>query len=110
MQPVSSQGATVIQVTKNPVTATHTIIQQNGQHLLVGKLNNTISSATAGAPNASELVSESTTNGAAAVQTLLPTQYIEAASAEPSVYVTAVSTASDGNPGGAVSSGNSGQV
>ncbi|KAM7534299.1 hypothetical protein Aperf_G00000117450 [Anoplocephala perfoliata] len=110
MQPGSSQGATVIQVTKNPVTATHTIIQQNGQHLLVGKINNSVSSTTAGASNASELVSESATNGAATVQTLLQTQYIEAASAEPSVYATTVSTANDGNPGGAVSSGNSGQV
>lgn len=104
MQPGSSQGATVIQVTKNPISATHTIIQQNGQHLLVGKISNTAGVTTA---DATEMVSESNTNGGTTVQTLLPAQYIETASAESTVYATAVSTASGNNP---VSSGNSSQV
>lgn len=105
MQPGSTQGATVIQVTKNPVSATHAIIQQNGQHLLVGKINN---SSTATTSDATEMVSESNTNGGGStVQTLLPAQYIETVSTEPTVYATAVSTASGENP---VSSGNSGQV
>nr|CDS25894.1 transcription factor rfx3 [Hymenolepis microstoma] len=105
MQPGSSQGATVIQITKNPISATHTIIQQNGQHLLVGKISNSVSAPTS---DATEIVSDSNTNGGGVtVQTLLPAQYVETASAEPTVYATAVSTASGGN---AASSGTSGQV
>ncbi|KAH9278276.1 Transcription factor RFX3 [Echinococcus granulosus] len=120
MQPGSSQGATVIQVSKNPVT-THTIIQQNSPHLLVGKLGSTASAAAAaaGSTDSPGLVTDSTTNGA--VQTLLPTQYIEAA-AEQTVYAaTAVSSGgasggggggsgSGGSAGGASGGGGSGQV
>ncbi|VDM30912.1 unnamed protein product [Hydatigera taeniaeformis] len=119
MQPGSSQGATVIQVSKNPVT-THTIIQQNSQHLLVGKLGATASAtaAAAGATDASSLVTDSTTNGA--VQTLLPTQYIETATEQTVYAATAVSgggvagggggSASGTSTGGASGGGGSGQV
>lgn len=77
MQPGSSQGATVIQVSKNPVT-THTIIQQNGQHLLVSKLGSAPAAAVGGATDAASaasLVTES--NSDETVQTLLPAQYLE---------------------------------
>ncbi|VDK20807.1 unnamed protein product [Taenia asiatica] len=120
MQPGSSQGATVIQVSKNPVT-THTIIQQNSQHLLVGKLGSAASAtaAAAVAADASTLVTDSTTNGA--VQTLLPTQYIEAATEQTVYTATAVSgggatggggggSGGGGNAGGASGGGGSGQV
>ncbi|VDL64288.1 unnamed protein product [Hymenolepis diminuta] len=102
---VQAKVLQLFELPKNRVSATHAIIQQNGQHLLVGKIYN---SATVTTPDTTEMVSESNANGGgSAVQTLLPAQYIETVSTEPTVYGTAVSTASGENP---VSSGNSGQV
>uniref|UniRef100_A0A5K3F0C6 KID domain-containing protein n=1 Tax=Mesocestoides corti TaxID=53468 RepID=A0A5K3F0C6_MESCO len=100
MQPGSNQGTTVVQVSKNPV-ATHTIIQQNGQHLLVGKLGSATATASSVGADGSTLVTESAGNGASApaVQTLLPTQYLEA-TAEQTVY--AATSGSGGGGGGQV--------
>uniref|UniRef100_A0A0X3PYZ8 RFX-type winged-helix domain-containing protein n=1 Tax=Schistocephalus solidus TaxID=70667 RepID=A0A0X3PYZ8_SCHSO len=83
MQPGSAQGATVIQVAKNN-GATHTIIQQNGQHVLVGKLGNATNVSVAASVDSASLVSDST-SGTQSLQTLFPAQYIEAAS-EQTVY------------------------
>ncbi|BHF77337.1 Transcription factor rfx3 [Sparganum proliferum] len=83
MQPGSAQGATVIQVAKNN-GATHTIIQQNGQHVLVGKLGTATNVSVAASVDSASLVSDST-SGAQSLQTLFPAQYIETAS-EQTVY------------------------
>ncbi len=109
MQPGSNQGATVIQVAKNP--ATHTIIQQNGQHVLVGKLGRksnfsfkqilggSTAAVNSNAVNtdATALVADSVgnTGGTQPVQTLFPAQYIEAAS-EQTVYANTSNAGSGG--------------
>ncbi|VEL29308.1 unnamed protein product [Protopolystoma xenopodis] len=77
------QTATVIQVSKGH-TGGHTIIQQNGQHVIVGK----IASGGNGNSNVdSNIVSLQGANSAngTGLQTLYPTHYIEAAS-EQTVY------------------------
>ncbi|TPP66982.1 Regulatory factor X 1/2/3 [Fasciola gigantica] len=80
MQSASGQTATIVQVSSKAHNATPTVIQQNGQHLVLGKLSG---GAIRPVTTAADLqISHSSAN-----QSIYPSHYIEAI-AEQTVYAT----------------------
>ncbi|KAF7255960.1 hypothetical protein EG68_06880 [Paragonimus skrjabini miyazakii] len=80
MQSVSGPTATVVQVSPKNHGTTPTIIQQNGQHVLIGKLANRAATTTTELNNLQSTHSTS-------VQNIYPAHYIETV-AEQTVYAT----------------------
>lgn len=83
MQQGSTQAATIIQVSKNH-GGPHTIIHQNGQHVVVGKLDSVLNQ---NASNETVALRTINSSDSQSLQTLYPTQYIEAAT-DQTVYAT----------------------